>query len=201
MIPARHRRLLRLESRQKKTLTAAIIYLLLQGPKAPETPFLLRSRIPLFSRLLQQEILALHSAAEDQADEDTGDEEDPADPEELPEERALQVRKAARSLILAVSAFAALRKDQEFPEALEAAVDDAEARIARIAQTETFDAYNRRYIANTQDREGTWKWSAVLDKRTCPRCESLDGQEWTKAGDAPSAPLHILCRCVLEFIG
>lgn len=44
-----------------------------------------------------------------------------------------------------------------------------------------------------------WRWNAVLDPRTCPRCRPLHG----RVEDTPDAfpegppPLHPLCRCVL----
>ncbi len=44
-----------------------------------------------------------------------------------------------------------------------------------------------------------WRWNAVLDPRTCPRCRPLHGQvEDTPDGFAEGPPpLHPLCRCVL----
>lgn len=44
-----------------------------------------------------------------------------------------------------------------------------------------------------------WRWDAVLDPKTCPRCRPLDGQIEREILDFPEGPppLHPLCRCVL----
>ena len=44
-----------------------------------------------------------------------------------------------------------------------------------------------------------WRWNAVLDPKTCPRCRPLHGRvEDTPSGFPEGAPpLHPLCRCVL----
>jgi SPP1 gp7 family putative phage head morphogenesis protein len=67
-----------------------------------------------------------------------------------------------------------------------APVTPAAQRAAEIAQS-------------TITTQVQWRWNAVLDPRTCPRCRPLHG----RVEDAPDAfpegppPLHPLCRCVL----
>lgn len=50
------------------------------------------------------------------------------------------------------------------------------------------------------DEIGAYQWSAILDDRTCPICESLDGT-YFEPGDPALAelkpPLHSSCRCML----
>jgi SPP1 gp7 family putative phage head morphogenesis protein len=44
-----------------------------------------------------------------------------------------------------------------------------------------------------------WRWNAVLDPRTCPRCRPLHGRVEDAPDEFPEGPppLHPLCRCVL----
>lgn len=44
-----------------------------------------------------------------------------------------------------------------------------------------------------------WRWNAVLDPRTCPRCRPLHGriEETPESFPEGPPPLHPLCRCVL----
>jgi SPP1 gp7 family putative phage head morphogenesis protein len=44
-----------------------------------------------------------------------------------------------------------------------------------------------------------WRWNAVLDPRTCPRCRPLHGRVEDSPESFPEGPppLHPLCRCVL----
>lgn len=44
-----------------------------------------------------------------------------------------------------------------------------------------------------------WRWNAVLDPRTCPRCRPLNGRIEYAPDAFPEGPppLHPLCRCVL----
>ncbi|MFB5192662.1 phage portal protein family protein [Alicyclobacillus fastidiosus] len=48
------------------------------------------------------------------------------------------------------------------------------------------------------------QWSAILDSKTCPLCEELDGQVISVDNDEFDVfrpPLHSGCRCILIFIG
>jgi len=44
-----------------------------------------------------------------------------------------------------------------------------------------------------------WRWNAVLDPKTCPRCRPLHNRVENSPEDFPEGPppLHPLCRCVL----
>jgi SPP1 gp7 family putative phage head morphogenesis protein len=43
-----------------------------------------------------------------------------------------------------------------------------------------------------------WRWFAVLDPRTCPRCAPLDGEIRDRVEDFPyQPPVHPNCRCVI----
>ena len=50
---------------------------------------------------------------------------------------------------------------------------------------------------------GGYQWSAILDDRTCPICESLDGT-YFEPGDPALAelkpPIHPNCRCILVAV-
>lgn len=53
------------------------------------------------------------------------------------------------------------------------------------------------------EKELGWTWVAVLDSKTCEKCQYLDGKQWTKdfepIADAPEwpddPPIHFNCRC------
>lgn len=100
-------------------------------------------------------------------------------------------------------------------------------QVERIVQTESFGAYNAQrdasiqtliargntdsYAVNidaSQVRDaGDWipgivkRWSALLDRRTCPRCSALHGDMQPLgmpfSDDLP--PLHARCRCVVGY--
>lgn len=89
-----------------------------------------------------------------------------------------------------------------------AAVRDAakalKPAIDRTAETETVHAFNDE-IARLNDRayadgvEVVEVWNAMLDDRTCPVCDDLDGQERARPDvfvDRP--PIHPRCRCILD---
>lgn len=42
------------------------------------------------------------------------------------------------------------------------------------------------------------RWVTAGDERTCPECAPLHGRTWT-AGDGPTPPLHVNCRCQRLF--
>lgn len=99
-------------------------------------------------------------------------------------------------------------------------------RVIRVAATETARSFNdertryldaviggpyrgsvdgaRGFVDRDQPpRAGVWKiWSAVLDRRTCPRCFDLDGTILEGAGVFPAGPppVHPHCRCLVEYI-
>lgn len=54
-------------------------------------------------------------------------------------------------------------------------------------------------IARTTGVQVEWRWNAVLDPRTCPRCRPLHGRVELEPDAFPEGPppLHPLCRCVL----
>lgn len=100
-------------------------------------------------------------------------------------------------------------------------------QVERIVSNESFVAYNRTRDAMQQalvgggDRDtyvvtagaekrdaGDWipgilkRWSALLDRRVCPTCRSLDGTVVLLGmafDGGPDAPVHVGCRCVVGF--
>lgn len=78
------------------------------------------------------------------------------------------------------------------------AIRDAQAslrpRVDLIATTENADVLSHEMRRSLEDAPGVaLVWSAVLDKRTCDRCASLDGREV----DDVYPPLHPRCRCMV----
>jgi SPP1 gp7 family putative phage head morphogenesis protein len=50
----------------------------------------------------------------------------------------------------------------------------------------------------TQDGTTRWRWYAVLDPKTCPRCAPLDGEIRDRVEQFPyQPPVHPNCRCVI----
>lgn len=193
----RHKRLLKLEKKGKRALEAALLAILLKG--SPATNFQLMLKVAVMTRTMLAAIQDIHRGAEDIANRQTL--EDDQEPSEviLEPKRTKQVVTAAKSLVLAVIAVAAVRLREGDEDALEGAVEAVGGRIDRIATTETFAAYSAQVLANTQDTPGEWVWDAILDKRTCPTCDGLHGTTWTKQSDVPACPAHARCRCLIEF--
>ena len=55
--------------------------------------------------------------------------------------------------------------------------------------------------ANADALEGfVYQWSSALDSRTCATCAPLDNQTWKTRREAPTAPVHVNCRCQLLLI-
>lgn len=91
---------------------------------------------------------------------------------------------------------------------------------ARIADTESFSAYNRgrlaveiamastnRSLSTTRDAKD-WipaiavRWDALLDRRTCKVCAGMDGTVRPLGGTfdgGPIPPKHSRCRCCAQF--
>lgn len=47
------------------------------------------------------------------------------------------------------------------------------------------------------------QWHAVMDKRTCPICEAMNGRifpVYTSEFTAIAPPIHVDCRCILSYI-
>lgn len=140
-------------------------------------------------------------------------------PRLMPDEAAL--RTLAENLLLRLDPLVAAAED--VPGTLIAEAHQVE----RIVQTESFGAYNAQrdasiqtllsrgntdsYAVNidaSQVRDaGDWipgivkRWSALLDRRTCPRCSALHGDlqplGMPFSDDLP--PLHARCRCVVGY--
>jgi SPP1 gp7 family putative phage head morphogenesis protein len=90
--------------------------------------------------------------------------------------------------------------DKPLGELIKSVETPMQRRVARTASVETAQAFNdeRRTVGRSADTETAWVWSAVLDQRTCPECDELDGKSWRSEDDIPaSPPIHPMCRCVL----
>jgi Phage Mu protein F like protein len=97
--------------------------------------------------------------------------------------------------------------------AIDAATDAADFRIRRIAGTEIPRAYNDQHRKDAEEiaeihpdvmREFARKWDAMLDRRTCQTCRSLDGEtapigESFRGGYEPGE-VHALCRCMSTLV-
>lgn len=81
-------------------------------------------------------------------------------------------------------------------------------RVERTAATEISAAYNDQHAralheaverdpelrAAMEAGQIVRRWSAMLDRRTCPECEARDNQILELSDDSP--PLHVNCRCI-----
>ncbi|MDO5577528.1 MAG: minor capsid protein [Fibrobacter sp.] len=91
-----------------------------------------------------------------------------------------------------------------------------QAKNAKVAEEGAIHALRNSLIANTRtalqsfanatrneiyeknaDLFSDYKWLATLDRRTCTVCGSLDGKTFKNINDAPTAPIHLNCRCLL----
>ena len=86
-----------------------------------------------------------------------------------------------------------------------AAVDTIPGRLSTIVRTNYTDAYNQGRLAGFQDPDvkdlvAAYEYSAVLDDRTTPYCQTMDGKIF-KANDSEWShrvpPAHFNCRSLL----
>lgn len=191
----RHKRLLKVEKQNKKKLSAALALLFLRV-KSPNT---LLFQVPFIVTAIRREIASLHGPARELANRDTASITDAVSTESTTND--LLIASAAMGLVSTVVARTqvAISEGEGFRDAIETALEASEARAGRIATTETFTAYNTQWRANLEGEKGEWVWDALLDKRTCSRCASLQGRRWKLLSDVPACPVHANCRCIVRF--
>ena len=54
---------------------------------------------------------------------------------------------------------------------------------------------NQLELEKLKDEDAVWEYCAILDERTCPRCESYDTRVFINGEGAIYIPQHPLCRC------
>lgn len=81
------------------------------------------------------------------------------------------------------------------------------ARVERTVSTETTQAFGleREELARSTGLQLWSVWSAILDRRVCGYCESLDGQMATTGGTygvwpGVLPPVHPMCRCLVLYV-
>lgn len=76
------------------------------------------------------------------------------------------------------------------------ALDVPRWRAETIARTEALRAYREtsRLTYQKSNVVGTWVWTAALDRRTCPACLALHGQEFSLEENLDG---HPRCRCAM----
>ena len=84
-------------------------------------------------------------------------------------------------------------------------IETIKGRLNTVTRTNYSDAYNQGRLAGFQDPDvkdiiGAYEYSAVMDDRTTPFCESYDGRIY--AADDPiwssiTPPNHFGCRSIL----
>lgn len=79
---------------------------------------------------------------------------------------------------------------------LNKALDVPRWRAVTIARTEALRAYREtsRLTYQKSNVVGTWVWTAALDRRTCPACLALHGQEFSLEEHLDG---HPRCRCAM----
>lgn len=79
---------------------------------------------------------------------------------------------------------------------LRRAMDLPRWRAETIARTEALRAYRETTLATFQQTSVVtgWMWTAALDRRTCPACLALHGEEFTKEERLDG---HPRCRCAM----
>jgi hypothetical protein len=117
---------------------------------------------------------------------------------------SVRAHTAAASYAAAWGAAALARVLSNDPSARPSTPSSADdARLARIAATETAEAFNdeRRRVLREQpaDPDAFQVWSALLDRVTCAFCFRKDGEvraQRESFGVVP--PVHPNCRCTIE---
>ena len=144
------------------------------------------SKLPNLSKDLQIKVKELRKEAQKLADENS--EEKHRDKQE----RNLIITVASLNLYRLLGSSMVLKQDQEYSQAVEETLEENDQYLQRLNTTETFDAYNQKFLANHV--EEMVLWNAELDARTCPTCEERDGRLYL-AEEVPD--FHINCRCFI----
>ena len=87
----------------------------------------------------------------------------------------------------------------------ETTVRKIRAQAMAMSRTVTQDVANQikeeLWQANPEaTADMVYQWSAALDSKTCPTCAPLDNKTWKTREEAPTAPIHVNCRCQLLLI-
>lgn len=194
----RHRDLLKLDKWSRRELQTVLLLLLLSDSRtAPASSLDLLLRAPLISRGIGRSLLLIQRRASELADRHARALPQDSEPSKKEAEEA---KVAVRSLLVSVVTLVNLSERNTFRKKVEQALEEASWKVDRFASTEAFRAYDREWRATQEGAPpGKWIWDSTLDKRTCPRCESLHGRSWNNLGSVPSQPLHPSCRCILTF--
>ncbi len=73
-------------------------------------------------------------------------------------------------------------------------------RVKRLFDTEMFRVFNVALLSSyALNKIEKVRYNAILDNRTCSECSSLDGEVFY-IDQAPSLPLHSLCRCFYSSV-
>lgn len=130
--------------------------------------------------------------------------EQPKAPDYVTEVRAHRAGEKVSSLFAASAiAWIARSRAAQTAQPIKEIALAAEQRIAATVATEITDAQLRSQLrAVEQAKFGlvvVWTWNAVLDRRVCAECESMDGSQ-SVLGDFSTGfpPLHTNCRCFVE---
>lgn len=88
-------------------------------------------------------------------------------------------------------------------EATAHATDVLDSAADRTAVTEAADALNDEIArANEEARRGGYivveTWSSILDSRTCPECDALNGRQKRSPERFDPPPIHSRCRCLID---
>lgn len=78
-------------------------------------------------------------------------------------------------------------------------IGQAVATAALINVAEAVNIGRESGFLDIIDQIGAWQWSAILDEKTCPICEELDGKYFEKGDpqwDTLKPPIHPGCRCI-----
>lgn len=185
---SRLQEIVKLEKKNNRRLKKLLLLLALQY----DNPLQFATNINANSIKIQKEIKKIKQDAEKLANKHSEEEN--------------QI-KLKRSLIIAIASVNILKmiynsittSEQTYQMAVKTAITNNLWSIHRFSTTETFNSYNKKYIANWSKVPGHYRWNATLDNRTCNICESYDGKTYDNAGDVPDQP-HISCRCTIDFI-
>ena len=92
------------------------------------------------------------------------------------------LKMSAGKIILGVGGIAIVSRGKEHR-----AISIARSEITRVANKGAIEHFKKGGVTN-------FRWVASWGVRTCPDCESLDGQIFTE-GNLPPLPFHAMCRC------
>jgi len=179
--------LAKLEEKRKKKLKLLLLGIMLSSDNERE----LISKIKKSTATMVEEIKDIRIASFEIADKYS------IEQHRAPEsDRQLVIISASLYVLSVVAKRVAVSEKEHFTDKAKEAILLTIPILDRLVTTEIYESNMKKMVVN--NKEATFKWNAVNDKKTCDECGALDGNTYN-AEDLPDYP-HPNCRCIAEIV-